>query len=169
MATIGRFGKVYEKVDLDFDYFEASIRVNPSCSRAALVEFLAEAGTVAQQDEVRAAQLIMRTMREVVHPDDFDRFWTIAKRERQDPQEDILPIAQQVIEATTGFPTGQSSASGTGPASTTPKFAVDLPSPDAPGFDPRTLNGLRITEGRPDLQVAVLRAGESLNGAKVPA
>lgn len=169
MPNIGRFGRTYEKVALDFDYFEATIRVNPSCSRAAIVEFLAEAGDVDQEDEVRASQLIMRTMREVVHPDDFDRFWTIAKRERQDPQGDILPIAQQVIEATTGFPTGQPSASGSGPTSTPPKFEVDLPSPGTPDLDPRTLTGLRITDGRPDLQAAVLRAGEQMTPTKVPA
>lgn len=169
MASIGTFGRQYEKVELDFDYFEATIRVNPSCSRAALVEFLAEAGTVDQQDEVRAAQLIMRTMREVVHPDDFDRFWTIAKRERQDPQTDILPIAQQVIEATTGFPTGQPSASGPGPATTTPRYEVGLPSADIPSLDPLTLQGIRSTEGRPDLQAAMLRAGMQRNGTPVSA
>lgn len=165
MASLGTFGRKYDRVELDFDYFGATIRVNPSCSRAALIEFLAEAGEVEQQDEVRAAQLIMRTMREVVHPDDFKLFWSLAKSERQDPQADILPIAQQVIEATTGFPTGQPSASGPGPASTTPKFEVDLPSQDVPDLDPRTLRGLQLTQDRPDLQVAVLRAGEHLNGA----
>lgn len=179
MATIGTFGRTYAKVELDFDYFEATIRVNPSCSKAALVEFMAEAGGIDQENEVMAAQLIMRTMREVVHPDDFDRFWTIAKRERQDPQTDILPVAQAVLEAVTGFPTGQPSASGPGPATTRPKFEVDLPSQDTPAvyrpapgqpdLDQLTTAGLRLTQGRPDLQVAVLRASEARNGTPVSA
>lgn len=161
MASLGRFGRAYDRIDLDFDWFEVKIRVNPSCSKAALIEFLAEAGDVDQADEVRGAKLIMRMMREVVHPEDFDRFWAIAKRERQDPQTDLMPIAQQVIQATSDFPTGQSSASGAGHATTLPRFEVDLPSPGAPGLDPLTLQGLHLTQDRPDLQVAVLRAAES--------
>jgi hypothetical protein len=165
VRSLGRFGRTYERIELDFDFFEATIRVNPSCSKAAVVEFLAEAGTVDQADEVRGAQLTMQLLREVIHPDDFERFWTIAKRERQDPEVDLMPIAQQVIEATSDFPTGQSSASGGGPVPTVQRFEVDLPSQDVPGLDPLTLQGLRITQNRPDLQVAVLRAGESRNGA----
>ncbi len=166
MGSIGSFGKRYDRIDLDFEYFGTTIRVNPSCSQAALLEFMADAGNVDQADEVRSAQLIMRTMREVVHPDDFDLFWKLAKAERQDPVQDILPIAQAVIEAVTGFPTGQPSASGPGPATTTPSYVVDLPSQDVPTLDPVTLKGIRLTEGRPDLQVAMLRAGEN---RKVPA
>jgi len=169
VASIGSFGRQYDKVELDFEYFGETIRVNPSCSKAALVEFMAEAGGVDQADEVRSAQLIMRTMREVVHPDDFKRFWAIAKRERQDPVEDILPIAQQVIEAVTGFPTGQPSASGSGPATTKPSYVVDLPSRDIPTIDPVTLQGIRLTEGRPDLQVAMLRARDQRNSTAVSA
>lgn len=161
MASLGRFGRTHTRVDLDFDFFEATIRVNPSCSELALIDFLAEAGNVDQADEVRGAQLIMRMLREVVHPDDFDRFWAIAKRERQNPQADLMPIMHQVIEATTAFPTGQPSASGAGPTSTPPRFEVDLPSQDVPTLDPITLQGLRITQDRPDLQVAVLRANEA--------
>jgi hypothetical protein len=160
VASLGSFGRKHDKVELDFDYFGETIRVNPSCSQAALLEFMADAGSVDQADEVRSAQLIMRTMREVVHPDDFDLFWKLAKAERQDPVTEILPIAQAVIEAVTGFPTGQPSASGSGPATTRPSYVVDLPSQDIPTLDPITLQGIRLTEGRPDLQVAMLRAGE---------
>lgn len=169
MPSLGRFGCTYDRIDLDFDFFEATIRVNPSCSKAALIEFLDAAATVDQQDEIRGAQLIMQMMREVVHPDDFARFWTIAKRERQDPETDLMPIAQQVIEATTGFPTGQPSGSGSGPAIITPRSVVDLPLPDAPGLDRTALRALHLTAGRPDLQVAVVRAAEQRNPTPTPA
>lgn len=170
MASLGRLGRKYDPIDLDFDWFEATIRVNPSCSRAALVEFIAEAGTVDQADEIRGAQLIMRMLREVIHPDDFEQFWTIAKRERQDPKNDLMPIAQQVIEKTSDFPTGQSSASTSGPASTPPRFEVDLPSQGVPAPTltgapdaPRTAadKALRMLRGRPDLQEFVVMQEES--------
>lgn len=163
MPSLGSFGRRYDRLDADFEYFGDTIRVNPSCSKAALIEFLAEADGISQDDEVRGAQLIMRTMREVVHPDDFDRFWTIAKQERQDPHTDILPIAQAVIEASTGFPTGRPSASGSGRATAPPRFEVDLPSGDVPRLSPEAIRSMQHLDGRPDLQLTVLQAQEGMS------
>ena len=158
MATLGSFGRAYAKVDLDFDWFEAKIRVNPAASKASVVEFLSNAADVPRDDEVTAARLIMQMMREVIHPDDFDRFWAIAKRERQDPQTDIMPIAQAVIEATSGFPTGQPTASPGGPATTPPNSTAAGSSPVPQSTADRALALLR---GRPDLQEFVVLQEES--------
>lgn len=172
MNSLGSFGRRYDRVERDFDYFGETIRVNPDASKITLVEFMAEAGGVDQADEVRAAQLIIRTMREAVHPDDWDRFWTIAKRERQDPQEDLMPIAQAVLEAVTGFPTGPASGSTAGPATTSQRFTVDLPSQAVPGpvlnAQPSTADkALAMLRGRPDLQEFVVKQEEVQNGRPV--
>jgi hypothetical protein len=156
MASIGTFGRKYDRIDLDFEFFELTVRVNPSVSKAAMVEFLAEAGTVDMQDEVRASQVIMATLRECIHPDDFASFWTVAKRERQDPETDLMPLAQQIMEAVTAFPTGQSSASPSGDSSTPLRSVVDVPLPDsAPPLSAVALRAIQLQHGRPDLQLAV--------------
>ena len=155
MASIGSFGRKYDRIDLDFEYFELTVRVNPSASKAALTEFLAEAGDTDVQDEIRQAQVIMRLLHECVHPDDWDAFWKVATRERQDPAEDLMPLCNSIMEAITDFPTGRSSASPAGQSTTPPRSVVDLPSPDAPGLSPTALHAIRLTPGRPDLQVAI--------------
>lgn len=160
MTSIGTFGKKYATVDLDFEFFEMTVRVNPSCSQAALVEFLAQAGDIDEADEIRGARVIMSMMREVVHPDDFARFWEIAKRERQDPAGDLIPLAHSVIEAVSDFPTGRPSGSPDGDSATPPRSVtvVDLPVSDqriGPRLSPATLAAIHIQGPRPDLNLAL--------------
>ena len=158
MASIGSFGRKYDRIDLDFQWFEATIRVNPACSKAAMVEFMAEAGKVDMEDEVRGAQVIMALLQECVAPDDFSLFWGIAKRERQDPQEDLMPLCQKIMEAVTDFPTGQPSGSASGQSNTPQRSVVDLPLPDGmvvPTLSPAGERAVSLLQGRPDLQRAV--------------
>lgn len=163
MSSLGTFGRKRAAIDLDLDWFEATIRVNPSACTAAMVEFLAEAGAVDQDDEIRGSQIIMRLLREVIHPEDFDLFWKIAKRERQDPQTDLVPMANAIMEAVTDFPTPPSSASADGPSTTPPRSvaAVSLPAtaPPTPNLTPSTADlALRQLHGRPDLQEFIVQA-----------
>lgn len=155
MASIGSFGRKYDRIDLDFEYFGTTIRVNPAVSKAGLIQFLAEAGDPGQQDEVRQAQIIMYLIRECVAPDDFELFWGIAKRERQDPQEDLMPLCNSIMEAVAAFPTGQSSGSPAGPSTTPQRYEVALPSQDVPDLSPTDLRAIELLGGRPDLQRAV--------------
>lgn len=165
MASLGTFGRRYDKIDLDFDWFGETIRVHPEVSQASLTEFLAGAADVPQDDEPAAAKLIFGLLRGVIHPDDFDRFWTIAKRERQDPQADLMPIAKAIVEAMSGFPTGQLSDSSAGSVPTPQSSRVDLPSPDVPA--PVLTGGttadraLSMLRKRPDLQEFVVMQEEA--------
>lgn len=164
MSTLGSFGRAYDRIELDFQFFGATIRVNPSVSKAAMVEFLAEAGGVNQNDEVAGARVIMQFMREIVHPEDFDTFWGLAKRERQDPEADLMPIGHAVMEAVAGFPTGEPSGSAPTPTVTAARSVVDLPLPDmpVPNFGAETAAGkaLAALRKRPDLQEMVVQAQE---------
>lgn len=164
MTSIGRFGTTHAKIEHEFEFFDLTIRVNPSCSQAAMVEFLAAAGEVEQADEVRGAQVIMMFMRQIVHPDDFDAFWSKAKLERQDPEKDLMPIGHAVMEAISDFPTGQPSGSAGGSTSTGPRFVVDAPLPELPTPNLKAgstgAQALAMLRGRPDLQEFIVQAGE---------
>lgn len=166
MASIGKFGRRYAKVDLTFEFLDEEFRANPSASKVALVEFMSSAAEVAINDEVKGAKLIMQLLHEVVHPDDFDRFWALAKAERQDPVQDLMPLCQAVLEAVTGFPTGPSGGSSAGPTPTPQRFEVDLPSepvpaPSIPSGATAADKALAMLRGRPDLQEFVVKQEES--------
>ena len=165
MTSIGRFGTQHAKIEQTFEFFDLTVRVNPSCSQAAMVEFLAEAGEVEQADEVRGSRLIMAFMREIVHPDDFDAFWTKAKLERQDPETDLMPIAHAVMEAISDFPTGPPSGSVGGSTPTGQRFVVDAPLPELPtpnlAAGSTASQALAMLRKRPDLQEFVVQADEA--------
>lgn len=165
MASIGNFGTAYEPVDLDFGFFGETIRVHPEAGAAALTEFIAGAADIAAEDEPAGAKFILDFLRQLVHPEDFDRFWSLAKAQRQHPMRDLMPIGKAIVEAVSGFPTGQSSASPTGPVNTGQKFAVDLPSQDFPTAVPTPQTAadkaLAMLRGRPDLQEFVVKQEEA--------
>ncbi|GLW32276.1 hypothetical protein [Actinoplanes regularis] len=168
MPSLGSFGRKYDRVELDFEFFGATIRANPEASQAALIEFMAGATNVSADDEIRSAVFIMDFLRQVIHPDDFGLFWKLAKAERQDPMRDLMPIGQAIVEAVSGgFPTGQSSDSSPGPTPMPPRFEVDLPSGDVPPLSPEAIRSMHRLDGRPDLQLTVLRAQEAMNGVSV--
>lgn len=166
MTSIGRFGTKHAEVDLTFDYFDETIRVNPDASQLTIVEFLDQASQISQNDEVLGARTVMKLLHEIVHPDDFEGFWATAKRERQQTPE-LMELAKAVMEAIAGFPTGQQSASPTGPSNTRPKSVVDLPSqdPPTPNLSPASSSAadkaLAMLRGRPDLQEFVVMNEEA--------
>lgn len=166
MASIGRFGTKHSEIDLDFDWFDKTVRVNPDASQLTIVEFLDQASEISQSDEVLGARIVMRLLHEIVHPDDFDSFWATAKRERQQTEE-LMELAKAVMEAIAGFPTGQQSASPAGPSNTRLKSVVDLPSqdPPTPNLSPASSSAadkaLAMLRGRPDLQEFVIMNEEA--------
>lgn len=184
--SIGQLGTRREPLDLDFTYFGATIRVHPHASDRVELEFL-DAGrdvdfdalsgsNLAELDEaeaakklstlsralVRAHRLIKDSLREVVHPDDFDTYWRLARENGQqivDLMADLKRITAAVVEAETGFPTTPPSASQPGPA-TTPAKSADGSSSEAAAALSDTDAALRLLRGRPDLQEFVVMAEE---------
>jgi hypothetical protein len=157
MTSLGNFGTERLQVDVDFTFFGETIRAHPQAGSASLAEFMANAGEISVDDVARGAKFILDFLRQVIHPEDFDRFWALAKEKRQDPMKDLMPIAEAIIEAITDFPTEPPVASASGPGSAVPKSVVASFSQDKAATD----YALRKFRGRPDLQELVVRQEEA--------
>ncbi len=148
MKNLGKFGKEKEALEASFDYFDETIRVNPSISEVALMD-LTEEGMEIKEDDPRALVIIKDYIRSVVHPEDFDKFWAVSRRERQGIQ-DLMEIAQSLIEAVAERPTGQPQTSSGGRRRTRRKSKHRSSHP-----------AFRVLDGRPDLQESVAMALEA--------
>lgn len=169
MPSIGSFGVVHDALDLTFDYFGHTVRVNPLVSDMVAIEFLAEASKIDQADQVTAAQMTMCMVRECVHADDWDLFWSLVRANRQ-TQEELMAVCKAVMEAASGFPTGPSAGSSPTPSTDGRKFEVDVPATgiaQAPQLSPEALRALNALVERPDLGAAVLAAAEARAPASV--
>jgi hypothetical protein len=185
--NIGELGTRRAPLDLDFTYFGATIRLHPQASDTVELEFL-EVGKgidlealrgadLAELDEAEASQtlsalgrammqahrLIKDSLRQVIHPEDFDTYWKLARDNGQqirDLMADLKRITASVVEAETGFPTTPPSASQPGPEATPARSADGSSSEvEAALSDPRM--ALRLLRGRPDLQEFVVEAQEA--------
>lgn len=176
--NIGSLGRQRDPLDLEFDYFGTTLRVHPFASDEVEIEFL-EAGRNIDMDELSdldlakfdqlddAAQLkalrdlttaqregykaMMRSLRRLVHPDDFDAYWKIGGERGQqvtDRMADVKAITSAVIEATTDFPIGPPSTSPDGPPETRPSSGDISFSLVASDFD----KAMALERGRPDIQ-----------------
>jgi len=137
---------------LTFEYFGEELRVSPDLTDADLLDFL-EAQADLRDDDPKAGPLVKAFLRVVMHEDDFDRFWVLAKQHRQSV-EDRAATAFKLIEAAVpGTPTERSSDSSAGPQRTVESST-----------DASSLRAQRRLEekGRADLAVAVLQRREVL-------
>lgn len=176
---IGSLGVERPQVDATFDWFGETIRVHPDISDLAMVEFMDLANTVEvdpktgmptnAEDEKRAVRVVSDMLRGQVHPDDFDRFMSTARRHRQQLM-DLMAVSHRLVEAASGFPTGQRSDSSSGPPDDTETLPVALPNRAARrstegramaqrALSARELRDMQVaadaTAARPDLQVVV--------------
>jgi len=147
MANLGKFGEAREELTDTFEYFETEIRVNPNLSEVDILDFMETAFTVDQEDP-KAILVVKEFLKSLVHPDDFNTFWETARAKRQ-RIEDIQNVAKSIVEAVTSRPTQQPSGSVRGRRSTKAKSKAVSSS--------RVLTRLG---GRPDLQLAVVKAQE---------
>jgi hypothetical protein len=145
---LGDFGSAQPALDLKFGYLGHVIRVAPDFSELALADFITEAATV-DEDSPAAMGVIHKFAALMVHPEDFDQFWSAALAGRQSTA-DLLAVISSVMGAVVGRPTQPLSDSSAGQRRTGPK--------STPGLSPEVLHRL---DGRPDLQLAVVRAYEA--------
>lgn len=115
MSSLGAFGvKRDAGVEPEtFEFFGETVRVNPAFGELDLADFM-EAAVSVEDDSMAALSLLKGTFRSCVHAEDFDLFWSTAKRERQSIQ-DLLTILYAVVEAVTDRPTERPSGSSDGP------------------------------------------------------
>ena len=149
-SHLGDLGVVHDEVDVTFGYFGTVLRVNPELSELELVEFMDRAQQVGENDP-RAVTMLKDYLRSLVHPDDFDRFWELARRYRQ-TQQDLGALTQTLMAAAAGRPTGLPSDSSAGQSSTAPS--------SRDGSSLRVIRQLE-SQGRSDIALAVVRAQEA--------
>lgn len=135
-----------------FVYFGTELRTNPGLTDADLLDFMAENADL-EDDNPAAAGILKSFMREVIHPDDFDTFWSLARQHRQTTAERVKVMYTLIEAAVPGTPTGQSSDSSAG-----------LQTTDSSSTDDSSLRAQHRLEdkGRADLAVAVLQRREAL-------
>ena len=151
MGKLGDFGTQRDKVEDTFGYFGETVRVHPDLTDLALLE-IGRTATSMGPDTTggEAIGFVFDLVRSLVHPDDFDTFWKLAKSNRQ-TVEDLTNLSMGLIEAVTERPTEQPSSSSAGPASTGTRSGVD--------------SSLRVQRdmeaaGRPDLALVVQEVRE---------
>ena len=197
--NIGTLGRQRQPLDLEFTYFDNTvIRVHPQATDEVEIDFL-EAGkdidlaelekldwsTVDALDPQEQARIfrsmgkavrdgylaLMSSLRRLIHPDDFESYWTLGQKNGQqlrDRMADIRAITAAVVDATTDFPTGPPSGSPPGRAPTRPSSGAGSPSGRAISDVERAISdveadlerALALERGRPDIQEFFLMEAE---------
>lgn len=139
MASLGSLGREYDPADVTFDWFGTEIRCNEEISQTALVDYMEKAATI-DQESAEAISFTKDFLRACIHADDFDTYWSLALKHRQEI-EDHMRVAKSVIEAATKRPTLQPSESAGGQSTSRDESMVSLLEQALPG--------------RPDLQAGV--------------
>lgn len=142
MVSLGNLGTAPEQQVITdvttFDWFGATIRLPLlEVSELELIDLM-EKVTTTDENSPAAVVVVKNMFRQVIHVDDFDLFWDLAKQNRQ-KVETLMPVYQVLLEAATGRPTQQPSDSSSG----RPGTSESSPTPSTPP----------VSRGRPDLQL----------------
>lgn len=148
MSHIGDFGEAQPELDATFGYFGEKIRVNPTMNELDMFDFVESAKDMDDMDP-EAIVAVKNYLRGMIHPDDFDRFWLTAKKNRQG-MEDLFKLTQKIVEKVADRPTKSPSSSSSGRRKTGRKSKQGSSS-----------RALTLLEGRPDLQEVVVRRQEA--------
>jgi len=139
MASLGSLGKQYDPADVTFDWFGTEIRCSPEISDTVMIDFV-EKGSAIDIDSPESWSVIKDFLRSCVHPDDFDTYWSLALKHRQQ-MDDHMDVMYALIEAAAGRPTGPPSVSADGPSQS--------------GAESMASSLEQAFPGRPDLQAGV--------------
>lgn len=143
---LGKIGKARAEHTETFDFIdEADIRVHPDLTNLLLVDFMFKAKNVDADNVEESMDTLQNLFGNLVHPDDYDRFWAAAIRGRQQVV-DLMGVVYHLLEELSERPTKRRSASSPGRRKT--------------GAGSKANSYLRVIhrledEGRPDLAVMV--------------
>ncbi len=127
------------------DFYGESFALNESVSEIALMEFAEASADGLDADMMQGMAAMMRLIKECVAPTDLKRFLVVARKNHAS-SEDLIAVLKATFEQTTERPTGLPAGSSDGQQTIEPKS-------DASSDD----RGLEMLNGRPDLQLAVMR------------
>jgi hypothetical protein len=167
---LGELGKVHEGVRAAFRFYGESVRVHPALSDLAFIDFMDEAGQLEIPEDLDAEDMtpeqrtqilnantsVKRFLRQVIHPEDFERFWVTA-RAHAATMADLMVLAQTVVSGVAGRPTQSRSGSSPGREPT--------PLESGAGSSSAVVRRLE-SAGRPDLAVIVSMAEEHKAGSR---
>jgi hypothetical protein len=163
-------GEGYDITTIDtFGWYGEDIRTNPDFTPLDLID-LAEELEATQKDatslqaQLALPGMIKRQLRMIIHPGDFDKFWSIAKEKRIGP-ETLMVVMEKVIEYITGRPTQQQSDSGNGLRNTTTSSESTRNAPVSPLSALEERVAEREMSGRPDLRLALVNIAEHRNAS----
>ena len=159
--SIGEFSFV-EKPEIEetFTWGDEKFRINPDLSDSATLDVFEIANQLeVDQDnpEVQAKALSMAKtfMRDVVHPEDFDRFWKLGRKHRQGTEE-YMALGMKVVGGLSENPPSERPASSDGPQ------PIAVKSVDA--LSSRVIER-EEAKGRSDIAEIVQMAAEARAGA----
>lgn len=162
MTNLGDLsGQVYDITTIiQFGWYGESIRVHPDLTTLALIDIQDEFA-----DQPASGVVVKKMFRATIHPDDFDKFWSAAKKAHADT-DDLLRVQQTIVEAIGKRPTLPSSDSSGGPKSTITSFVVEPEST----VSPLTSMDMRVAEredlrNRPDMLRIILDNAEQRTSA----
>ena len=113
--TLGVLGKrkAESSEQVVFTYFDTELRTNPVFSQLDVVDFMETAANFDEKDP-RAMPVVKVFLKSVLHEDDFETFWKLAKANGQDVA-DVMEVARVLVEAVVDRPTGRPSGSSETP------------------------------------------------------
>lgn len=141
MAKLGKFGTPTPPMpESTFEWFGMEVRVRTDFGETTLMEWFEEYGDV--ENGTGAAMLaLVKLLRGLIHPDDFQEFWQLGKSNHQGTAE-FSGLVWGVVEALAGRPTERSSESSDGPGQSKVESTVTFLR--------------RATAGRPDLEAGLI-------------
>lgn len=147
MAHLGTLGAERPSVVVTFDYFGEQFTASPTLSDLDYIDFLERSSGMTPQDPASIV-IVKEFGRACLAEGEFDRFWTLAKANRQ-TQVDVFEVLMKVLEAVTARPTESPSGSSDGQQPTETRSTDVSSSLEA-----------RLA-GRPDLQLVVKQAAQA--------
>jgi hypothetical protein len=150
---LGELGEPRPAATLTFGWFGSTMRVGEDAGDLQFIEFMEHAMTLDANDQVEGMRAVTSFLRSLVHADDWDEFWLLAKRNRQDFT-DLMNVAKAIVQANAGFPTGRPSDSSSGRPSTNKKSK-------GASSSRRAARALQLLDGRPDLKMGLWQASRA--------
>jgi hypothetical protein len=157
-----------------FEWFGESIRTHPNVSELPFLDLLekAEDGEIDENDP-RTGVLVKGLFREYVHPDDFDRFWKLA-REHGQGTDDLIVVVYRILELkaerrptkpSSGSrrgrtPTAAKSRGGSSRKGSRSRSTREPPEDQREAATVRVIRG-NLQDGRPDLALHVAEADQA--------
>ena len=148
--SLGELGVPKVRAVESFTWFGEEIGIG-NVSDLLMVDFLGRASAIDESDVVAGLALIREAFTQMVAPGDFDRFWKICLREKQDTK-DMMRLMQQLVEGLTGRPTKRRSGSSPGRRDGKTKSKRGSSSRAIP---PATVVRRLERQGRPELALMV--------------